>query len=80
MTLGELYDLKAIIENPLFQEHIVKPLRKEQGNIRNNFFSDSLKESWRKGGRIEGIELFFDNLKKINEELNSKQIEHSEEE
>jgi hypothetical protein len=79
MTLGELYDLKAMIESPLFQENIVKPLRDEQGKIRNNFFSDSLKESWRKGGRIEGIELFFDNLKKINEQIKTKQFEDSDE-
>jgi hypothetical protein len=76
MTPEKLYTLRRIIESEVFQEGIIKPLRKEQEKIKNNFFSDSLKESWRKGGRQEGIQMFFDNLKKIHEEV--KTLEDSE--
>lgn len=77
MKLGQLYDLKRAIESDPFQEFFIKPLRKEQSNISNNFFSDSLKDAWRKGGRKEGIEEFFKRLKILNEEI--KSLEHSDE-
>ena len=57
--LEELYELKRIIESRVFQKYLAKPLREIQDNIQSDFFSDSLKESWKKGGKIEGIEEFF---------------------
>lgn len=75
--IKELEDLMYFISQPNFQEYIAQPLRKEQEKIKNNFFSDSLKESWRKGGKKEGIELFFKQLKNIKQTLDVKRIELS---
>lgn len=76
----ELLEIRSMIENPAFQKFIVSPLRERQEELRLNFFSDSLKESWRKGGRYEGIEDFFNTLKQIDIQFKNKKFELDSEE
>lgn len=71
----ELLDIRTVIENSNFQKYIVERMRKYQDNQRNNFFSDSLKESWRKGGRVEAVKFFFENLKQIDVDFKNKRDE-----
>jgi hypothetical protein len=73
--LNELREVKRMIESDLFQKYFAKPLRDREDEIKNNFFSDSLRESWRKGGRKEGIEEFFKILKQINREYKNKKFD-----
>lgn len=67
--LDELFELKAQIESPVFQKYLCKPLRDKQAKLHLNFFSDTIKESWRKGGRHEGIEEFFSLLGDIDTKI-----------
>jgi hypothetical protein len=71
--LAELYSLKGFIESAVFQKYFCKPLREKQDSLQLNFFSDSLKDSWRKGGKYEGIEEFFEILKQIDCDIKNKQ-------
>lgn len=73
--LEELQEVKIMIESGLFQKYFAKPLRERQGEIANNFFSDSLKDAWRKGGKKEGIEEFFKILKQIDRDFKNKQFD-----
>lgn len=73
--LNELFEIKLQIESPLFQKYLCKPLRDKQGKLKVNFFSDTLKESWRKGGKHEGIEEFFNILKEIDIEIKNTKYE-----
>lgn len=67
--LNKLYELKGNIESEAFQEYLCKPLRKEQDKLHLNFFSDSIKDSWRKGGKFEGIQMFFKLLEQVNSRI-----------
>lgn len=73
--LSELYQLKEQIESEVFQKYFAKPLRKQQDKLRLDFFNDSLKESWRKGGKYEGIQEFFKILKQVDIDIKNKQYE-----
>ena len=75
IKLDELYELKLWIETPLFQKYLCKPLRDKQGKLKVNFFSDTLKESWRKCEKHEGIEEFFNILKEIDTEIKNTKYE-----
>lgn len=73
--LEELFEIKLQIESPIFQKYLCQPLREKQGNLKVNFFSDTLKDSWRKGGKHEGIEEFFEILKDIDTEIKNTKYE-----
>jgi hypothetical protein len=73
--LDELIEIRGIIEHPLFQKKIVNPLRDYQASVKSDFFADSLKESWRKGGQLEGSEQFFQILKQLNSDFINKKHE-----
>lgn len=77
----ELFELQTIVESEVFQKHIAEPMKKFIKEQRNSFFSDSLKESWRKGGRVEGARELFRILKIERENFiqarNERQIENS---
>lgn len=75
---GELLDLARIVQGKVFQKQFTEPLEKYKQKQRQNFFSDSLKDSWRKGGRVEGINMFFTRLKSVQEEY-EKMIRTQEE-
>lgn len=77
--IGELNTVKEMIQTELFQRYFAKPMKEERDKLRSNFFSDSLKESWRKGGRKEGIELFFKLIEGVHQELKDKMLEVSQE-
>jgi hypothetical protein len=64
-----------MIESQDFQEHFCKPLREKQNELRLNFFSDSLKDAWKKGGKYQGIEEFFEILKQLNVDIKNTQDE-----
>ena len=74
----ELIEIKSQIESAVFQKYIVAKLREKQNALKVNFFSDSLKDSWRKGGRMEGINEFFDILKEIDIDFRNKKDELDE--
>lgn len=71
----ELWDLKIKIESKTFQKYLCEPLREKQDKLRLNFYSDSLKEAWKKGGKYDGIEEFFSLLKQVNIDLKNKKDE-----
>lgn len=73
--ISELLEVIRMIESDLFQKFFAAPMKRERDKLRTAFFSDSLKESWRKGGRQEGIELFFDIVKQIPADLKNKKYE-----
>ncbi len=66
---GELIELRRHIESDAFQKWIAKPMRDYRNEQNNDFFSDDLKESWRKGGRVEGVEKFLTLIKIIDETI-----------
>lgn len=74
--IGELLTVKEMIQTELFQRYFAKPMKEERDKLRTAFFSDSLKESWRKGGKQEGIECFFKIVEGVHQELKDK-IEES---
>jgi hypothetical protein len=73
--LEELHRVKLMIESQDFQEYFCKPLREKQNELRLNFFSDSLKDAWKKGGKYQGIEEFFEILKQLNVDIKNTQDE-----
>lgn len=73
--LEELMAAVRMIESDTFQKFIVKPLRDEEDKLKTAFFSDSLKDAWRKGGKKEGIELFFKILKNIHIDEKNKRFD-----
>jgi len=72
---NELIRIKEMIESDEFQKYLVAPLREKQGKLKVNFFSDSVKESWRKGGKHEGIAEFFGLLKQIDTDYKNAKFE-----
>ena len=64
-----LIELKIMIESPIFQEYIAVPMKKYMREQTNSFFSDSLKDAWRKGGRVEAVNFFFKRLKIVDEDI-----------
>ena len=74
--ISELMEMKEMIQSELFQKYIAKPMKAERDRLRTAFFSDSLKESWRKGGKQEGIKLFMDIIESIHTDLKNKTYEY----
>lgn len=70
--VAELVAIANMIENPLFQKYLAKPMKEERDKLRTAFFSDSLKESWRKGGKQEGIQVFMKLVENIHVDLKNK--------
>jgi len=74
----EISDLQAaiaMIESPIFQQFIALPIKKNRDSLRTAFFSDSLKESWRKGGKQEGINECMKLIELIPQDLKNKRFE-----
>jgi hypothetical protein len=71
----ELIELKGMVESPIFQKFISKPLKDYRFEQKNNFFSDSVKDQWRKGGRVETVNLFFRWLKQYDKDLDNKRFD-----
>lgn len=76
--VNELLEVSMMIQNPLFQKYFAKPMKEERDKLRTAFFSDSLKESWRKGGKQEGIKLWMTLVEQVHTDLNNKKLEVSE--
>jgi hypothetical protein len=73
--VNELLEVELMIQNPLFQKYFSKPMKEERDKLRTAFFSDSLKESWRKGGKQEGIQLWMTLVENVHIDLNNKKQE-----
>lgn len=73
--VNELIEMEMMIQNPLFQKYFAKPMKEERDKLRTAFFSDSLKESWRKGGKQEGIKLWMSLVENIHADLKNKKNE-----
>ena len=78
-SVNELMAMHNLIESKVFQKYLYKPMKEERDKLRTAFFSDSLKESWRKGGKQEGIKLFMTLVENVNMDLNNqlKELEDS---
>jgi len=76
--INELIELQMMIQNPIFQKYFSKPMKEERDKLRTDFFSDDLKESWRKGGKQEGIQVWMDLVEQAHIDLNNKKLEASE--
>ncbi len=76
--VNELLEVSMMIQNPLFQKYFAKPMTSEKNKrVRgaSNYFNETLKESWRKGGQLEGIELWMTLVENIHSDLNNKKQE-----
>ena len=73
--LEELQAVRIMIESEVFQRYFVKTLRDKENKTKADFFSDTLHESWKKGGYIEGIEEFFKILKIVDRDFKNKQFD-----
>lgn len=73
--VNELREMQMMIQNPLFQKYFAKPMKEERDKLRTDFFSDDLKESWRKGGKQEGIKVWMDLVEQIHVDLTNKKEE-----
>lgn len=74
--LEELREVQRIVESDVFQNYFAKPMKEERDKLRTAFFSDSLKESWRKGGKQEGIKFWMELVEQAHTDL--KNLESSE--
>lgn len=73
--ISELVAIANMIENPLFQKYIAKPMSQyKRDRVRKTeaFFSESIAEAHRKGGQVEGIELFTKLIENIHTDLKNK--------
>jgi len=70
--IAELMTMHNTIQSEVFQKYLARPMKAERDKLRTAFFSDSLKESWRKGGKQEGITLFMKLVENIHSDLNNK--------
>lgn len=73
--VNELIFVQNMVQDPLFQKYFSKPMKEERDKLRTDFFSDDLKESWRKGGKQEGIKVWMDIVEQIYIDLNNKKAE-----
>lgn len=83
--LDKLVAINNMIQSEVFQEFIARPMTEEKNKrVRGpaNYFNETLKESWRKGGQLEGIELYMKLIENIHLDLKDalREIEHSERE
>lgn len=70
--IDELMAMHNLIESKVFQKYLYKPMKEERDKLRTAFFSDSLKDSWRKGGKQEGIKIFMTLVENVNMDLTNK--------
>lgn len=68
----ELMAIHNMIETAVFQKYLAKPMKEERDKLRTAFFSDSLKEAWRKGGKQEGLQVFMKLVENIHLDLKNK--------
>jgi hypothetical protein len=70
--IEELMAMHNMIETAVFQKFLAKPMKEERDKLRTAFFSDTLKESWRKGGKQEGLQVFMKLIENIHLDLKNK--------
>jgi len=68
----DLIYLKEAIESDVFQAYIAKPMKDYRREQQNNFFPKDLLESYRNGGRVEGVDNFMNCISILNEDLKTK--------
>lgn len=70
--VAELMAIKNMVQTEVFQKYFAKPMKEERDKLRTDFFSDDLKESWRKGGKQEGIQIWMSLVEQANVDLKNK--------
>ncbi len=70
--VAELMAIKNMVQTEVFQKYFAKPMKEERDKLRTDFFSDDLKESWRKGGKQEGIQFWMSLVEQANVDLKNK--------
>ena len=73
--LEQLEEAKIMIETETFQKFFVKPIKKLMDDKAIQFFAEDLKENWRTGGQVEGLNEFLNILKEINTDYKNKKFE-----
>lgn len=71
----ELYETRRMIESKLFQKYFAEPLRERMDKKAVCFFAEDLKENWRTGGQVEGINEFFDILREVSNDFKNTKTE-----
>lgn len=64
-----LIELQWALKGETFKKYLLEPIEEYKQKQKNNFFSDSLKDSWRKGGRAEAVDELLKQLQIIDEEV-----------
>ena len=70
--IDELMAVHNIVQSAVFQKYFAKPMKEERDKLRTDFFSDDLKESWRKGGKQEGIQFWMSLVEQAHTDLKNK--------
>ncbi len=73
--LEQLEEAKIMIETETFQKFFVRPIKKKMDDKAIQFFAEDLKENWRTGGQVEGLNEFLNILKTINTDYKNKKFE-----
>ena len=72
---NELLEIKTIVENPAFQEYIIKPFRDYQSKLKAAYDCKTLPEIATIKGRKQGSDLLFEILKDIDNDYKNKKKE-----
>lgn len=64
--LAELQAIKEMIESDVFKKFLIKPIKEEKDALSVKFFPKDLKDSYRIGGKAEGLQFFVDLLEDID--------------
>jgi len=73
--IDELVMMRDLISSEIFQKFIAKPMskaKKEMTASPHNFYVESVNESWKKGGKLEGIEIYMKLVEAIHADLKNK--------
>ena len=76
--IDELVMMRDLIDSEVFQKFIAKPMSKAKKKLTaepHDFFVNDVKESWRKGGKLEGIEVYMKLIEGIHVDLKTKLYE-----
>lgn len=73
--IDELVMMRDLIDSEVFQKFIAKPMSRAKKKLTSephDFFVNDVKESWRKGGKLEGIEVYMKLVEGIHVDLKNK--------
>ena len=73
--IEELKEVVRMINSDDFKKYFSNPMRDKMDSKAIEFFAKDLKENWRTGGQVEGLNEFFEIIKSIKNDLKNKQFE-----